>query len=324
MNLKKAELHVHLEGTITPTLAAQLAKRNQLAFPQGLVAPDGVSYLSKDFLDFLKAYDTLAAVIKAPQDYYDITFDYLRNNALNHAIYIEMMYSPDHAEQSSGIPSAEHLSAIGQAIADAEKQFNIVGRIILTAVRHFGVEAVERVAKQAHHNPLPFVTGFGLGGDEAGFPPKQFKRAYDIAADAQLQCTVHAGEFAPAALMIEAMENLPIQRIGHGVNAIHSPETLAMIKDKHISLEICPTSNVFLGLFKDISSHPFPKFYESGIQVSINSDDPPFMSTTLAQEYQKVQETFQYSDDTMNAITTMAIKSAFVDEATRQKLLAQI
>ena len=324
MNLKKAELHVHLEGTITPILAAQLAKRNQLTLPQGLVASDGVSYLSKDFLDFLKVYDTLAAVIKAPQDYYDITFDYLRTNALNHAIYVEMMYSPDHAEMSSGIPSAEHLSAIGQAIADAEQQFNIVGRIILTAVRHFGVEAVERVAKQADTNPLPFVTGFGLGGDEANFPPKLFKKAYEMAADAQLQCTVHAGEFASAARMIEAMEHLPIKRIGHGVNAIHSPETLAMIKDKQIALEICPTSNVFLGLFKDISSHPLPQFYEAGIQISINSDDPPFMSTTLAQEYQRVQDAFEYSDETMNAITTMAIQSAFVDEQTRKSLLARI
>ena len=324
MSLKKAELHVHLEGTIPPSLAAQLAHRNKLTLPTGLVAPDGISYLSKDFLDFLKVYDTLAAVIKQPQDYYDITYDYLRSNALNNAIYVEMMYSPDHAEMSSGIPSAEHLNAIGQAIADAQKEFNIVGRILLTAVRHFGVEAVERVANQAHKNPLPFVTGFGLGGDEAGFPPKQFKKAYHIAADAGLQCTVHAGEFASSEGMIEAMENLPIKRIGHGVNAIHSPETMAMIKDKHIALEICPTSNVFLGLFKDIKSHPFPKFLEAGIQVSINSDDPPFMSTTLAQEYALVQETFQYSDETMNAITTMAIQSAFVDESTKKELLARL
>lgn len=324
MSLKKAELHVHLEGTIPPSLAAQLAHRNKLTLPSGLVAPDGISYLSKDFLDFLKVYDTLAAVIKQPQDYYDITYDYLRSNALNNAIYVEMMYSPDHAEMSSGIPSAEHLNAIGQAIADAQKEFNIVGRILLTAVRHFGVEAVERVANQAHKNPLPFVTGFGLGGDEAGFPPKQFKKAYHIAADAGLQCTVHAGEFASHEGMIEAMENLPIKRIGHGVNAIHSPETMAMIKDKHIALEICPTSNVFLGLFKDIKSHPFPKFLEAGIQVSINSDDPPFMSTTLAQEYALVQETFQYSDETMNAITAMAIQSAFVDESTKKELLARL
>ncbi|MFI4962901.1 MAG: adenosine deaminase [Legionellales bacterium] len=324
MTLKKAELHVHLEGTITPELAEKLAKRNKLLMPTGLVSPDGRSYLSKDFLDFLKAYDTLAALIKVPQDYYDITYDYLRARALENAIYIEMMYSPDHAELSSGIPSVEHLTAIQQAIDDAKKQYDIVGRILITAVRHFGLESVEKVAMQTHKDRFPCVTGFGLGGDEAGFPPKQFSRAYHFAVDAGLECTVHAGEFAPAEGMIEAMENLPIKRIGHGVNSIHSPKTMSMVKERDISLEICPTSNIFLGLFKDMSDHPLPKFYDAGIKISINSDDPPFMSTTLAQEYQRVQESYKYSDETMNQITRMAIESAFVDESTRKELLAKI
>lgn len=235
-----------------------------------------------------------------------------------------MMYSPDHAELSSKIPSAEHLAAIQQAVDDAKEQFDIVGRIIITAVRHFGIEAVERVARQTHKDRFPCVTGFGLGGDEAKFPPKLFTRAYQIAAEAGLQCTVHAGEFAPASGMVEAMENLPIQRIGHGVNSIYSPETMMMLQDKNITLEICPTSNIFLGLFKNMEEHPFPKFYEAGIKISINSDDPPFMSTTLGQEYQRVQNSYGYSDKIMNAITRMAIEAAFVDEHTRTELLAKI
>ena len=235
-----------------------------------------------------------------------------------------MMYSPDHAEHSSGIPSAEHLAAIQQAIDDAKEQFNIIGRIIITAVRHFGAKAAEQVAQQTHKDRFPCVTGFGLGGDEAKFPPKLFTKAYQIAADAGLHCTVHAGEFAPAHGMVEAMKHLPIQRIGHGVNSIYSPDTMAMLKDKDIALELCPTSNIFLGLFKDMNHHPFPKFYDAGIKVSISSDDPPFMSTTLGQEYQRVQESYNYSDETMNAITRMAIESAFVDEKTKTELLARI
>lgn len=324
MSLKKAELHVHLEGTIPPYLATQLAKRNKLILPEGLVAPDGASYLSKNFLDFLKVYDTLAAVIKCPQDYYDITFDYLKARAEEDTIYVEMMYSPDHAERSSNIPSAEHLTAIQQAIDDAREQFHIVGGILITAVRHFGVEAAEHVARQAHKDKLPCVTGFGLGGDEAKFPPKLFTKAYHIAADADLQCTVHAGEFASASGMDEAMEHLPIQRIGHGVNAIYSPETMSRVKEHNIALEICPTSNIFLGLFKNMEEHPFSKLYDAGIKVSINSDDPPFMSTTLGQEYERVQKAYNYSNETMNKITRFAIESAFVDEQTKKELLAQI
>jgi adenosine deaminase len=324
VSLKKAELHVHLEGTITPDLAAKLAKRNKLTLPQGLVAENGASYLSKNFLDFLKVYDTLAAVIKVPQDYYDITFDYLKASALEQTIYTEMMYSPDHAEQSSGIPSVEHLIAIQQAIDDAKDQYDIVGRILITAVRHFGVEGAEKVARQTHQDKFPCVTGFGLGGDEANFPPKLFAKAYQIATDAGLQCTVHSGEFAPASGMIEAMNYLPIKRIGHGVNCIYSPEAMAMVKDKDIALEICPGSNIFLGLFKDMQNHPLPKFYEAGIKISINSDDPPFMNTTLANEYHCVQQSYQYSNEDMNIITSMAIESAFIDEQTKQELLAKI
>jgi adenosine deaminase len=320
MPIKKAELHVHLEGTITPVLAHKLARRNQLTMPEDLIAADGESYFSRDFLHFLHVYDTLAALIKTPLDYYDITFDYLRANALEDTLYVEMMYSPDHAEQASGIPSIEHLHAIQQAIDDAQTQFGIIGRIIITAVRHFGAEAAVRVARQVSKESVPCATGFGLGGDEINFPPKLFKKAYQIAADAGLYCTVHAGEFAPASGMLEAIEHLPIQRIGHGVQAIHSPETLALLKERDIALEICPSSNIKLGLFPDFNSHPFPKLLAAGIKVSLNSDDPPFMSTHLAKEYELTQQAYHYTDQQMEGITAMAIECAFVDDETKQAL----
>lgn len=320
MAIKKAELHVHLEGTISPALAHKLAQRNQLTIPQGLISADGTHYLSRDFLDFLNVYDTLAALIKTPEDYYDITLDYLRTNALHDAIYIEMMYSPDHAEQSSGIPSIEHLIAIQEAIDTAEADFGIIGRIIITAVRHFGVDSAIHVAKQAAKGTVPCVTGFGLGGDEIHFPPRLFKDAYQIAASSGLYCTVHAGEFAPASGVMEAIAHLPIQRIGHGVRAMESADTMALLKEKRIALELCPSSNIQLGLFPDFKSHPFPAFLQSGIPISLNSDDPPFMRTTLANEYALTQEAYQYDDATMTAITRMAIESAFVDERTRNKL----
>lgn len=324
MSVKKAELHVHLEGTITPILAHKLAKRNKLIMPEGLISEDGTNYPSRDFLHFLKVYDTLAALIKTPLDYYDITFDYLRANALENTLYVEMMYSPDHAEQVSGVPSIEHLHAIQQAIDDAQAQFGIIGRIIITAVRHFGVEASIRVAENAAKESVPCATGFGLGGDEINFPPKLFKRAYQIAAESGLYCTVHAGEFAPASGMIEAIEHLPIKRIGHGVQVIHSPATMDLLIERNIALELCPTSNIVLGLFKDMNSHPFPKLLDAGIKISLNSDDPPFMSTTLAQEYERVQQAYQYTDAKMELITSMAIDCAFVDEETRKVLHAKM
>lgn len=320
MSIKKAELHVHLEGTIPPQLYKKLAERNKLAMPDHLISPDGTSYCYNDFLHFLKVYDAVADSIKHPRDYYDVTFDYLQSNAQNGAIYIEMMYSPDHAEMTSGIPSTEHLIAIQQAIDDAYQQFKIVGRIIITAVRHFGEEASIRVAKHGISADFPCIVGFGLGGDEINFPPKLFKKAYDIAAQGGLKCTVHAGEHAPASGMMEAMDYLPIQRIGHGVNAIHSPETIARLKDMNIALEVCPSSNVALGLYKDLPSHPLNRLLQEGLSISINSDDPPFFRTTLAQEYQLAQQTFGYTDDAMHHFTKMAIDAAFADEKTKAEL----
>lgn len=324
MTIKKAELHVHLEGTIPPYLAKDLAKRNHITLPDGLIAEDGSSYNYQDFPDFLKAYDAVAAVIKHPRDYYDLTFDYLRASALAGGIYVEMMYSPDHAEMSSGIPSSEHLQAIDQAIRDAEAQFSIVGRIIVTAVRHFGAEAAVKVASQALKETVPCIAGLGLGGDEFNFPPKLFKRAYEIAADGGLFCTVHAGEFAPASGMMEAMDTLPIQRIGHGVMACHSPETIARVVDNNIALEICPSSNIALGLFKDLAHHPLTQLMKAGVQVSLNSDDPPFFRTTIGQEYDKIQQFHQFSDEQMREFTRMAIRAAFVDNKTKEQLLSRV
>lgn len=324
MSVQKAELHVHLEGTISPTLAQRLAKRNGLHLNPNLISPDGNSYQFKDFPDFLNAYDAVAALIKNPVDYYELTFDYLRSIALRGAIYSEMMYSPDHAEQASGIPSSEHLAAIQQAIDDAKLRYQIIGRIIITAVRHFGADSAIQVATQALKEKQPCIVGFGLGGDEINFPPHLFKRAYQIAAEGGLQCTVHAGEFGTAEGMLEAMRELPIKRIGHGVKAIGSIETIAQLKDKNIALEICPSSNIALGLFADMNEHPLPQFKEHGLMLSLGSDDPPFFNCNLPGEYERVQKAYGYSDKTMTEFTQMAIESSFADEDTKSALRARI
>ncbi len=320
MTIKKAELHVHLEGTIPPYLAKKIALRNRITLPDGLISDDNTSYNYDDFLDFLKAYDSVAAVIKQPIDYYDITYDYLRARALNGAIYVEMMYSPDHAEQSSGICSHNHLQAIQQAIDDAERDHQILGRVIITAVRHFGAAAAEKVARQALKEKVSCIVGFGLGGDEYNFPPRLFKNAYAIANAGGLLGTVHAGEFDSASGMQEAMDCLAIKRIGHGVMAVHSPETMQRLIDCDIALEVCPSSNIALGLFPSLAHHPLNKLQAAGIKLSLNSDDPPFFKTSLEEEYSRVQQFYNYSNKQMLAFTTMAIDAAFVDSKTKLKL----
>lgn len=325
MTILKAELHTHLEGTIHPEMALKLAKRNGVNIDPARISQDKQSYVYKDFLDFIFTFDQVVCpVLRQPIDYYDITFDYLRRNAQQGAIYIEMMYAASLAEHHTGIPSIEHLHAIQQAIDDAEHQFEIVGRILATGSRHLGAEAAVKAAKDALRDQVPCVVGFGLGGDEVNYPPEWFVEAFQIAHEGGLGCTIHAGEVGTPENMITAMQRLPIQRIGHGVQGARHPETLAMLKDRNILLEVCPSSNVALGLYPNLEAHPLPLLLEAGISVCLNSDDPPYFRSELPQEYERIQAVFQYSDDMMHAFTKNAIEFSFLDEATKTRLLNRL
>ena len=190
----------------------------------------------------------------------------------------------------------------------------------MTGVRHFGAEATEKVAQEALRHRLPCVVGFGLGGDEIHYPPEQFKRTYAIASEGGLACTIHAGEFSSAESMLLALKTLPIKRVGHGVAAIHCPEVMALLKDRQIILEICPSSNLMLGLFPSLQAHPLPQLMQAGIHTCLNSDDPPFFHTHLANEYERVRQAFQFSPEVMLTFTRNACEAAFADEATKQTL----
>ena len=271
-------------------------------------------------MQFLDAYEQASKVIKHPRDYYDLTYFYLKQCAAEDVVYVEMMYSPEHAQQASGIPAKEHLAAICNAIDDAEKNFGIIGRIINVAVRHYGVEACENVAKLALKEPNDYVIGYGLAGDEAGFPAAQFKRAFDIAIDADLGCTVHAGEMVGPEGIIEALDNLKVTRIGHGVRAIEDKELMARLKHENIHLEVCPTSNIALSVYPNYQSHPLRKLFDYGLNLSLSSDDPPYFNCSVGGEYEVAKSKFNFSDDELNKISLMAIDSSFADKTTKEKL----
>ena len=168
------------------------------------------------------------------------------------------------------------------------------------------------------------MVGFGLGGDEIHYPPQLFAKAYQIAASGGLKTTIHAGEFGDAKSMQTAIKTCKVNRIGHGVAAIQCPNTIAMLKDLNIPLEICPSSNIKLGLFPSIDKHPIKKLLELGVDISINSDDPPFMNTEIGREYDLVQKSFHFDNEEINNITRMAIKHAFIDDAIKEELTQRI
>jgi adenosine deaminase len=316
-SLPQAELHVHLEGTAPPELVSRIAERNGVALPEQLLGSDG-RFRYTDFLDFLAKYDLAASVMRTGEDYRDITYDYLCGCARGGAIYVELTASPDHA-QLVGLSDEQHLGGIARGIDDARRDSGIEGRILISAVRNFGVDRALRIARYAAARPHPYVVGFSMAGDEAGFPAGDFAHAFAIAAEAGLGCTIHAGEWAGPESVRAALE-LPITRIAHGVRAIEDPELVVKLADRGTVLECCPTSNVVLGIYPSYEAHPLPRLQEAGVRVTLGSDDPPYFGASIEGEYEVCAEWMGFSEDDLREVTRTAIAAAFCDDGLKDAL----
>jgi adenosine deaminase len=318
VTVPKAELHVHLEGTATPDLVRRIAERNGLEVPEGVfAAPDRFAW--RDFLDFLNTYNMVCSVIRTGEDYRDITYEYLTGCARDGAIYVELTASIDHS-RIAGIGDAEHWEGIAAGIDDARRDHGIEARILSVAVRNYGVERAVEIAELTAARPHPYVVGFSLAGDEAGYPPEPFVEAYRVAEKAGLGCTVHAGEWAGAASVRGALE-LPVTRISHGVRAIEDPALVEELARRRITLEVCPTSNVVLGVFATYGDHPFPALRDAGIPLTLGSDDPPYFGASVGGEYAVAREHFGLGDAELVAITRNAVEASFAEPELRSKLL---
>jgi adenosine deaminase len=319
-SLPKVELHVHLEGTAPPELVQRLARRNDVPLPERLLNEHGRFHYD-DFLDFLRAYDLAASVIRTGEDYRDITYEYLSACAHEGAIYVELTASPDHANEI-GLSHAEHIGGIAQGIDDARAQCGIEGRILISAVRNFGVDRALAVAGYAAAETHPYIVGFSMAGDEANFPIGDFAEAYAIAAAAGLGCTVHAGEWAGPD-SVRAALSLPVTRIDHGVRAVEEPALVSEIAEREIVLNTCPTSNVVLGVFAGYEEHPLPALRDAGVRLTLGSDDPPYFGATIGGEYRVCAERLGFSEAELEAITATAIEAAFCDDELKGALRAR-
>jgi adenosine deaminase len=322
MSLPLAELHVHLEGTVPPALVSKLAERNGLKVPDGVFAgPDRFQWV--DFLDFLRTYDLAASVIRTRQDYRDITYEYLMSCAREGALYVELIASPDHAA-NVGLDDEEHFGGIAAGIDDARRDSGIEARILVVAVRNFGVERAVEIARAYAGERHPYVVGFNLAGDEAGYPAWHFAEAYEIASAGGLGCTCHAGEHDGAESVRQALALPGITRISHGVRAIEDPALVEEIAERGIVLEVCPTSNVATKVFSGYESHPFRSLHEAGVKLTLGSDDPPYFGATIAGEYAVARERFGLEEGELETITRTAVQGSFAEDAVKSALLNRI
>lgn len=319
--LPKAELHVHLEGTITPRRAREIAQRNGKTVPPALI--DGeTTYQWSSPSEFFEAYDAAASCLATAGDYAEVACSYLSALAGEGGIYAELTVSPSHAT-SVGVGWEDHLDGVADGVHRAKAATGIEARLIVTALRHEPPEQALEIARRLYEEPHPLVTGFGLAGDEQANPLGGFTAAFEMARSAGLGCTVHAGEILGAHSVREALD-LPITRMGHGVRAIEDGAVVEALVRQSIVLEVCPSSNLALGIFPSWEDHPLRRLHAAGVAVTLNTDDPPHFATTLGAEYALARRVFGFSDDDLRAMTRTALSAAFVDEGTRARLLAQL
>ena len=326
--LPKADMHVHLEGTITPDLAKKIAARNGVALAAGLENASGATFnwaagssAAESLISFLTAYDAATAVMKRAEDYTDITYDYLSRVAAEGCIYAELTISADHGAMV-GLSYPQMLDAITAGIDKARDESGIEARMISTGVRHYGPEKALHVGQVTAQHPHPLVTGFGMAGDENAGTIADFKPAFEAAG--KLKRTAHAGEASGPATVRQARDILHLRRFGHMVRAIEDANLMRELQSIKAVPEVCVSSNMALKVYADYASHPLRKFFDMGLKVVLGSDDPSFFGSSIGQEYQIARDHFGFSGDELLQLTRHAIEEAFVDDATRARLFKKL
>jgi len=280
------------------------------------------AYVWSDFSEFLVCYDAVAALFRTAGDYALLTETYLAELAAANTIYSEIIVSPDHGDRI-GLGADAYLAGVSDGIHAAREKTGIEARIIVTGERHFGPDRVIAAAEYAARAKNPLVTGFNMAGEERMGRVADYARAFDIARDAGLGLTIHAGEVCGAFSVSDALDLVKPSRIGHGVRAIENPALVEKLAELGTVLEVCPGSNIALKVFPDFDSHPLKRLKAAGVRVCLNSDDPPFFHTSLDREYRIAAKDMGLPDAEINAMTRTALEAAFVDEATRMRLLAR-
>jgi len=326
-SIPKAELHVHLEGSIQPTTLLALAQRNGAQLPVENVSDLKTWFTFRDFSHFIEIYFEISSCLKTSEDYELIAYEFGANMARQNVRYAEVTFSPSTHQFSLGIPFDTFFTGLSRGRLLAQKEFGVEIRWIFDIVRDIPDRILNRrraeytlaVALEGMGNG---VVALGLGGGEVGNPPEQYAKWFEKAREVGLHSAPHAGETVGPDSVWGAIQILSAERLGHGVRSIEDPVLVTYLAEKQIPLEICPTSNVRLGVYTDLATHPLPGLYYAGVPVTINSDDPPLFNTTLNDEVKLLVDPFNFDIDTINEILLNGVRYSFQPVEEKQALEA--
>ncbi|ALE04665.1 adenosine deaminase (plasmid) [Arthrobacter sp. ERGS1:01] len=320
--LPKAELHLHIEGTLEPELILALAARNGITLPHPTLAELREQYEFTDLQSFLNLYYANMAVLVTEADFADMTRAYLgraRDAGVRHA---EITFDPQ-AHLARGVQLTTSLAGIASALADSEAEFGVSTELIAAFLRDESEESALAVLEELIAMDAPII-GIGLDSAEVGNPPSKFVRLFDRARNAGLRLVAHAGEEGPPSYVWDTLELLGAERIDHGIRCLDDTALVARLAAEGTPLTVCPLSNVRLRAVDTLAGHPLPQMLAAGLNVSVNSDDPAYFGGYVDGNFASLAAEFDFSADVLATLAQNSIRSSFATDARKAELLAEL
>ena len=322
LTMPKAELHVHIEGTLEPALAFALARRNGITLPYADEAALAAAYNFDSLQSFLDLYYACADVLRTADDFRDLMLAYLARAAADNVIHAEIFFDPQ-THTARGIPFTTVLDGLENGLKLGQARWGISGRLILCFLRHLSEEdAFATLAEAEPH--LARIDGFGLDSSEQGNPPSKFQRVFARCRELGKPVVAHAGEEGPPAYIREALDLLGSKRIDHGVRALEDAALVERLVREGVPLTVCPLSNIRLCVFKTMAEHTLGTLLAQGVKVTLNSDDPAYFGGYLNDNIRAVQAAFQFDAATWQQLARNSFEASFASDAEKTRWIEQL
>ena len=320
--MPKAELHIHIEGSLEPELIFALAKRNGVQLPYADVAALRSAYAFTNLQSFLDLYYAGASVLLHEQDFYDMAWAYFEKAAADHVVRAELFFDPQ-THTSRGVAMGAVIEGLHRACRDAQAKWGISADLILCFLRHLSEEDALETLEEAMPWRDQFI-GVGLDSSEVGHPPEKFARVFARARELGLHVVAHAGEEGPPAYIWSALDTLHVERIDHGVQAIHDVVLMKRLTDSQIPLTVCPLSNLKLCVFKSLSDHTLGQMLDAGLSVTINSDDPAYFGGYLHDNYLQTFAALHLNAQQAYKLAANSIEASFAPEEDKHRWMHEL
>jgi len=320
--LPKAELHLHIEGSLEPELMFKLSRRNNIEIPYKTIDDIKKAYNFSSLQSFLDIYYAGAKVLIHKQDFYDLTWDYVLKCVENNIVHTEIFFDPQ-THTHRGIEFKTIIEGIQEALNDAKEKFGITSAIIMCFLRHLDQEDALKTLNQALEYKK-YILGVGLDSSELGNPPSKFEEVFKKAKEKGFKLVAHAGEEADVSYIFEALDILSIQRIDHGVQSYKSDELMQRLKKEQIPLTVCPNSNIELKVFENYSQHNIKKLLDYGLNVTVNSDDPAYFKGYLNQNFINLYQNLDISKKDIIKLIKNSFNSSFISESLKKQYINKL